>query len=121
FFSSRRRHTRFSRDWSSDVCSSDLLGFRHCLQSIQRNRVIQMKRPDLQTPERLQMCATAQEPSDILSQSTYISAFTAMHFDVGMHAIATEQRQRMNGNRARWPFERYLLADRKSTRLNSSH
>src|SRR2546422_3867707 len=31
FFSSRRRHTRCSRDWSSDVCSSDLtaslLGF----------------------------------------------------------------------------------------------
>src|SRR5215475_1181548 len=24
FFSSRRRHTRFSRDWSSDVCCSDL-------------------------------------------------------------------------------------------------
>src|SRR5690606_41768723 len=24
-FSSRRRHTRFSRDWSSDVCSSDLV------------------------------------------------------------------------------------------------
>src|SRR5690606_40493094 len=24
FFTSRRRHTRFSRDWSSDVCSSDL-------------------------------------------------------------------------------------------------
>src|SRR5690625_1899742 len=27
FFSSRRRHTRWPRDWSSDVCSSDL-GFR---------------------------------------------------------------------------------------------
>src|SRR5256884_3047112 len=26
FFSSRRRHTRCSRDWSSDVCSSDLRG-----------------------------------------------------------------------------------------------
>src|SRR5690606_19023288 len=25
FVSSRRRHTRFSRDWSSDVCSSDLI------------------------------------------------------------------------------------------------
>ena len=24
FFSSRRRHTRFTSDWSSDVCSSDL-------------------------------------------------------------------------------------------------
>src|SRR5688572_32730425 len=26
FFSSRRRHTRFDCDWSSDVCSSDLRG-----------------------------------------------------------------------------------------------
>src|SRR5690625_1988446 len=26
FFSSRRRHTRWPRDWSSDVCSSDLAG-----------------------------------------------------------------------------------------------
>src|SRR2546430_7324481 len=26
FFSSRRRHTRFDCDWSSDVCSSDLEG-----------------------------------------------------------------------------------------------
>src|SRR5437773_7500154 len=28
FFSSRRRHTRWPRDWSSDVCSSDLSGGR---------------------------------------------------------------------------------------------
>src|SRR5690625_6914313 len=28
FFSSRRRHTRWPRDWSSDVCSSDLAGER---------------------------------------------------------------------------------------------
>src|SRR5256886_12341402 len=27
FFSSRRRHTRFDCDWSSDVCSSDLMTF----------------------------------------------------------------------------------------------
>src|SRR2546430_3676505 len=27
FFSSRRRHTRFDCDWSSDVCSSDLTSF----------------------------------------------------------------------------------------------
>src|SRR5699024_12079782 len=42
FFSSRRRHTRSKRDWSSDVCSSDLqrifwtpgsnLGFLHYRQ-----------------------------------------------------------------------------------------
>src|SRR3712207_9162034 len=28
FFSSRRRHTRYWRDWSSDVCSSDLSGMQ---------------------------------------------------------------------------------------------
>src|SRR5690606_39765291 len=33
FFSSRRRHTRFSRDWSSDVCSSDLEGAQACLDA----------------------------------------------------------------------------------------
>src|SRR5256886_17494054 len=31
FFSSRRRHTRFDCDWSSDVCSSDLLGDQGCV------------------------------------------------------------------------------------------
>src|SRR3712207_281761 len=31
FFSSRRRHTRYWRDWSSDVCSSDLVASRTSL------------------------------------------------------------------------------------------
>src|SRR5690606_12641468 len=37
FFSSRRRHTRFSRDWSSDVCSSDL-GVRSIPVPVERRR-----------------------------------------------------------------------------------
>src|SRR5207302_7411886 len=36
FFSSRRRHTRFSRDWSSDVCSSDL---HPCVSPLSRRPV----------------------------------------------------------------------------------
>src|SRR3712207_7580794 len=32
FFSSRRRHTRYWRDWSSDVCSSDLVEQRELTQ-----------------------------------------------------------------------------------------
>src|SRR5579862_5631660 len=32
FFSSRRRHTRWNCDWSSDVCSSDLAVPRHVAQ-----------------------------------------------------------------------------------------
>src|SRR2546430_9691225 len=35
FFSSRRRHTRFDCDWSSDVCSSDLL-----LKAVKFRRVV---------------------------------------------------------------------------------
>src|SRR2546430_3615565 len=33
FFSSRRRHTRFDCDWSSDVCSSDLVSGTCCSMS----------------------------------------------------------------------------------------
>src|SRR6266508_1506932 len=33
FFSSRRRHTRWPRDWSSDVCSSDLGGYEEFLRA----------------------------------------------------------------------------------------
>src|SRR5690349_23380315 len=45
FFSSRRRHTRSLRDWSSDVCSSDLQSLRRCPQ---RGRL----RPDLLRQQR---------------------------------------------------------------------
>src|SRR5690554_7121905 len=33
FFSSRRRHTRCGRDWSSDVCSSDLFWWIHSVST----------------------------------------------------------------------------------------
>src|SRR5947209_17662139 len=38
FFSSRRRHTRYWRDWSSDVCSSDLV--------MRNGKLLQMGTPD---------------------------------------------------------------------------
>src|SRR3989475_9599313 len=38
FFSSRRRHTRFDCDWSSDVCSSDLYGPAPSLADVARIR-----------------------------------------------------------------------------------
>src|SRR5207249_9669090 len=43
FFSSRRRHTRSKRDWSSDVCSSDLANLESALPGDQR------RMPDLDT------------------------------------------------------------------------
>src|SRR6266702_6901430 len=40
FFSSRRRHTRWPRDWSSDVCSSDL----HHLNAMDARALITRRR-----------------------------------------------------------------------------
>src|SRR5699024_11315630 len=40
FFSSRRRHTRSKRDWSSDVCSSDLYFYRRVSLFHQRIHMI---------------------------------------------------------------------------------
>src|SRR5690606_39864705 len=56
FFSCRRRHTRFSRDWSSDVCSSDLdrqpvdLDLR--LDLLLRLFLLRVVRADLELPRR---------------------------------------------------------------------
>src|SRR5438105_8366253 len=38
FFSSRRRHTRSTRDWSSDVCSSDIPFYWMLVTSFKQNR-----------------------------------------------------------------------------------
>src|SRR3712207_1706935 len=52
FFSSRRRHTRYWRDWSSDVCSSDLFfgeGDSHFHQAFNRNKrslTLNLKHPE---------------------------------------------------------------------------
>src|SRR5699024_11543971 len=40
FFSSRRRHTRSKRDWSSDVCSSDLMFLTYGLVWMDRYSII---------------------------------------------------------------------------------
>src|SRR5699024_12036998 len=54
FFSSRRRHTRSKRDWSSDVCSSDLL--KICRQNVRRNsltaRVVPIQADAREKPEK---------------------------------------------------------------------
>src|SRR5256885_5131373 len=44
FFSSRRRHTRLQGDWSSDVCSSDLIRELDLVKSVQ---FLKLSRPDV--------------------------------------------------------------------------
>src|SRR5438874_6181286 len=52
FFSSRRRHTRSLRDWSSDVCSSDLLADR------------------VGSPPRSASCSSCADTTRVLPRST---------------------------------------------------
>src|SRR5437868_15040189 len=51
FFSSRRRHTRSKRDWSSDVCSSDLPDFVRvvdcCVAPFPRRELFRLDLQDL--------------------------------------------------------------------------
>src|SRR5689334_25433996 len=44
FFSSRRRHTRWNCDWSSDVCSSDLSAMRKITPTNARTRPMRRER-----------------------------------------------------------------------------
>src|SRR5258706_4863866 len=63
FFSSRRRHTRLVSDWSSDVCSSDLL---ECLS---RQRVIRERRH-----RRLEGVDRPHGPAVLLEQAVIAAA-----------------------------------------------
>src|SRR5256885_12833951 len=44
FFSSRRRHTRLQGDWSSDVCSSDLVGIKPTVGLVSRAGIVPISR-----------------------------------------------------------------------------
>src|SRR2546430_10792951 len=69
FFSSRRRHTRFDCDWSSDVCSSDLN--RCSLQSAEL-----LSYPPAQ---RLQgSCCTAMDPARYRDQVAWLRRYVAI-------------------------------------------
>src|SRR5690242_21867298 len=52
FFSSRRRHTRLTCDWSSDVCSSDLGALGDEGREDAAHRVADQRRPAVADPRR---------------------------------------------------------------------
>src|SRR5690625_6863316 len=79
FFSSRRRHTRWPRDWSSDVCSSDLILEREAVDTeidieamglvARATKAREVAVQDMTPGERLfyeryTLCHVAREPSD---------------------------------------------------------
>src|SRR5207247_7219471 len=51
FFSSRRRHTRSTRDWSSDVCSSDLLTHGRLVRHVDELSLVGQVQPEVDRRE----------------------------------------------------------------------
>src|SRR2546430_7480497 len=96
FFSSRRRHTRFDCDWSSDVCSSDLTQLGPLLE------------PLMVLVDVYRALYKARGHRGALDFDAAEAEFV---IDAGERVRAIELRVRNDAHRL----------DRKSTRLNSSH
>src|SRR5690606_40304258 len=94
FFSSRRRHTRFSRDWSSDVCSSDLSTPAHRLV-VMRDGQVWMAGP-MEVPQEVEVGYGGGEdggqapPGEIRSEERRVG----------------KERRPEAGRKARWKQER---------------
>src|SRR3712207_7189398 len=99
FFSSRRRHTRYWRDWSSDVCSSDLRYY------------------DL--PRKV-ILRRAEELLDFVQLSEKVDA-RVEQLSGGMKRRLLIARALINDPEIVVLDEPTTGLDRKSTRLNSSH
>src|SRR5690554_6326575 len=95
-FSSRRRHTRCGRDWSSDVCSSDL-GKLEVIEEANKG----------QASWRLFGSVALAELQEIFA---YVCAADEVTFTLEETEATLEPTEEDEG-----------FGDRKSTRLNSSH
>src|SRR5690606_40048550 len=80
FFSSRRRHTRFSRDWSSDVCSSDLSRYAVSIVQIDPQKIFSA----LNVPILLLEAASEDDPIPVSAEN---SALASRHPDRITHLV----------------------------------
>src|SRR5690606_39278887 len=83
FFSSRRRHTSFSRDWSSDVCSSDLQ-----LQDMMNN---------LQMGQRQQQNGQGQQQSQMRQQMDQLGEMLRRQQELMNETFQLDQQRREIG------------------------
>src|SRR5690606_8829674 len=101
FFSSRRRHTRFSRDWSSDVCSSDLYATEEQVQHI-LTEIIHELEPNGVGAKDLQECLLLQLQNKTPNESIDLAkdiienqfdGFTKKHYDKLLQKYGVSQSQ----------------------------
>src|SRR3712207_8653578 len=88
FFSSRRRHTRYWRDWSSDVCSSDLAAAK-------RGWTV-----DTVTSHQAALDAVAADPAAVAAVGGYESDISAQAMQT--KTLRSEERRVGKEGRSRW-------------------
>src|SRR5699024_11365884 len=86
FFSSRRRHTRSKRDWSSDVCSSDLPAETWCRSSGRLEDVNPNHSSPIPTMGEVLRIATGHEPD----QRGHWGAFGGRYVPEALMAVVDE-------------------------------
>src|SRR3712207_4045298 len=89
FFSSRRRHTRYWRDWSSDVCSSDLIAITMLMSIIFLAREMGLKFVDPRQLGQLRLPDGSPLPPGY-DQHTVIAQIARAvfnHFDPGFYFV----------------------------------
>src|SRR6266508_5383699 len=105
FFSSRRRHTRWPRDWSSDVCSSDLTYYRR--RWPQRALPARARSPralsvgeqatvlDVLHEPRFVDLAPAEVYATLLDEGAYLCSERTMYRLLAEHAEVRERRDQL--------------------------
>ena len=132
FFSSRRRHTRLRRDWSSDVCSSDLSSFNYS-----KNWKASSASLGFNTFRDLSIENRTPESFSYLNEGIYKSYKyedgPKFNFNIGSRKIfgvgdswynsvtSSYTVKTSMGRRDHSLIRETNSTDRKSTRLNSSH
>src|SRR5207245_11163513 len=103
FFSSRRRHTRCYRDWSSDVCSSDLPDQLYGAGIVNaRNSLTQSLAPPHQLYARLYDATSGAVVATQAAGSDGSYAFAGL--SEGSYDVRSEERRVGEGGRGRgWP------------------
>src|SRR3712207_6868844 len=90
FFSSRRRHTRYWRDWSSDVCSSDLSRHREALIA------------DAQAQQAEILAAAQAEQERLISETEVYRGAVDRADELGAQTARSEERRVGKECRSRW-------------------
>src|SRR5690606_40400135 len=97
----RRRHTRFSRDWSSDVCSSDLSYFECWCK--ERGHHPCPARPETVASYIAHLARSGYKPSTIRRRITSINQVHNLHGyeKPSGHALRSEERRVGKESRSR--------------------